>query len=94
MIEREGDELFQIQPFQNIEEGDTLPFATECPVDPVEGTLAESSFVPFCMASDVTPSDIMGWISEQNWLERTLLVPLTVPEVPVFCAAPKPATGQ
>ena len=93
-LEREGDDLFQIQPFQNIEEGDTLPFATECPVDPVEGTLAESSFVPFCMASDVTPSDIMGWISEQDGLERTLLVPLTVSEVPVFCADPKPATGQ
>ena len=93
-LERKGDYLFHIQPFQNIDEGDKLPFAVECPVDPVEGTLAESNFVPFCMASGVTPSDITGWIFEQNGLERSLLVPLTASEVPVFCAGPKPATGQ
>jgi hypothetical protein len=89
-LERKGDKLFHIQPFQHIDKGDRLPFASECPFEQIEGTLAEANFTPFCLSANVNPDDIVEWVVQQDDLERTLLQPIPASEIPPFCQKAKP----
>lgn len=75
-----------ISPFNHIEEGDFLPFATHCPVDQVEGTLSESGFIPYCLKLGTTAEEITTWARNQNQITvEATLKPKPAADIPPFC---------
>lgn len=89
-LEHKDDDLFYVELFEHIDEGDTLPFATECPVVQDKGTLVELGFTPFCMAADITPDLIIKWALEQEKLDPSLITPLSASQTPAPCQTARP----
>jgi len=86
LAERESGVINLIRPFDHIEEGDPLPFATHCPEVQPEGTLSEAGFIPYCLKPETTPEEIATWASNQNdiTIETTLHLAPTA-NIPAFC---------
>ena len=84
-LEQESGRLFLLNLFGNVDATDTLPFATPCPVQDTSGTLAESSFHPFCMSPGSTVEDIVAWAHAQEDIERAELTPLPASDLPERC---------
>lgn len=65
------DNVLRIQnSFGEIDESDTLPFATHCPQTVQNEHFA--SYVPFCISRGATPQDVANWITETLPNEETI----------------------
>jgi|GEM_PF-6695365 len=75
-----------IIPFNHVEEGDLLPFATHCPEAKPDGTLSEIGFIPYCLKPGTTPEEITAWARSQSQITvEATLSPKPAADIPAFC---------
>lgn len=80
------ERVFILPLFANIDEADTLPFASQCAAGaPKEETLAGSNYTPFCLSPTATVQDIVTWAAQQEDIERTELRALPDAAIPEVC---------